>query len=166
MRSAADFDRIERGDVLIARYTSPAYNVLLPLLGASSWALAAVVTRKMSGQDPAATTLVYSAIVGIVLMSLLQPFVWVTPGLPEIGLGLAMGVLSTLGHWLVILAYRHADASIIAPFSYIQLLWAGILGYFAFGSVPDAWTIAGAGIIALSGLYTAYRERVRAAAKA
>ena len=85
---------------------------LLPLLGASSWALAAVVTRKMSGQDPAATTLVYSAIVGIVLMSLLQPFVWVTPGLPEIGLGLAMGVLSTLGHWLVILAYRHADASI------------------------------------------------------
>lgn len=156
------------GMLLIIRPGTSAFEAaaLLPLLGASSWALAAVVTRKMSGQDPAITTLVYSAVVGIVLMSLLQPFVWVAPGLPEIGLGLAMGILSTLGHWLVILAYRHADASIIAPFSYIQLLWAGILGYFAFGSVPDAWTVAGAGIIALSGLYTAYRERVRAAAKA
>lgn len=156
------------GMLLIIRPGTSAFEAaaLLPLLGASSWALAAVVTRKMSGQDPAATTLVYSAIVGIVLISLLQPFVWVAPGLPEIGIGLAMGLLSTLGHWLVILAYRHADASIIAPFSYIQLLWAGILGYFAFGSIPDAWTIAGAGIIALSGLYTAYRERVRAAAKA
>jgi len=156
------------GMLLVIRPGTSAFEAaaLLPLLGASSWALAAVVTRKMSGQDPATTTLVYSALVGIVLMSLLQPFVWVAPGLPEIGYGLAMGVLSTLGHWLVILAYRHADASIIAPFSYIQLLWAGILGYFAFGSVPDAWTIAGAGIIALSGLYTAYRERVRAAEKA
>jgi len=156
------------GMLLIIRPGTSAFEAaaLLPLLGASSWALAAVVTRKMSGQDPAATTLVYSAIVGIALISLLQPFVWVAPGLPEIGIGLAMGLLSTLGHWLVILAYRHADASIIAPFSYIQLLWAGILGYFAFGSIPDAWTIAGAGIIALSGLYTAYRERVRAAAKA
>ena len=92
----------------------------------------------------------------------LLPFSWVTPGWPEIGLGLCVGVLSTIGHWLVILAYRHASASTIAPFSYIQLIWAGALGYCAFGSVPDLWTMVGIGIIAASGLYTAYRERVRA----
>jgi drug/metabolite transporter (DMT)-like permease len=87
---------------------------------------------------------------------------WVTPGWQEIGLGLCVGILSTIGHWLVILAYRHASVSTIAPFSYIQLIWAGALGYCAFGSVPDRWTMVGIGIIAASGLSTASRERVRA----
>jgi drug/metabolite transporter (DMT)-like permease len=62
----------------------------------------------------------------------------------------------------VIVAYRHGSASTIAPFSYVQLIWAGALGYLVFGSLPDSWTITGACIIAASGLYTAYRERVRA----
>lgn len=152
------------GVLLVIRPGTSTFEVaaILPLLGATSWATAAVVTRKMSGRDQAVTTLAYSALVGVVLLSLFLPFVWVAPGLPEIGLGLAMGILSTLGHWLVILAYRHASASVIAPYSYVQLLWAGFLGYLVFGSVPDSLTITGAGIIALSGLYTAYRERVRA----
>ena len=135
---------------------------VLPLLGATSWAGAAIVTRMMSGTDSAATTLAYSAFVGAAVLSAPLPFTWVTPGWQEIGLGLCVGVLSTIGHWLVILAYRHASASTIAPYSYIQLIWAGALGYCAFGSVPDLWTMVGIGIIAASGLYTAYRERVQA----
>jgi drug/metabolite transporter (DMT)-like permease len=54
----------------------------------------------------------------------------------------------------------------VAPFSYVQLIWSGALGFLIFGSVPDRYTIAGAVIIAASGLYTAYRERVRGAAGA
>jgi drug/metabolite transporter (DMT)-like permease len=135
---------------------------ILPLLGATCWAGAAIVTRMMSGTDSSVTTLAYSAFVGAAVLSALVPFGWVTPSWPEIGLGLCVGVLSTIGHWLVILAYRHASASTIAPFSYIQLLWAGALGYAAFGSMPDLWTVVGIAIIAASGLYTAYRERVRA----
>ncbi|MCB8819529.1 DMT family transporter [Microvirga rosea] len=156
------------GVLIVIRPGTNAFEAaaILPLLGATSWATAAVVTRKMSGRDSAVTTLAYSALVGTVLLTLLLPLFWVTPGLPELGLGLAMGVFSSIGHWLVILAYRQANASTIAPFSYVQLLWAGILGYFAFGAVPDSWTVVGAVIIALSGLYTAYRERVRAASKA
>jgi drug/metabolite transporter (DMT)-like permease len=116
----------------------------------------------MSGTDGAVTTLAYSAFVGAVVLSGLLPFVWVTPGWGEIGLGLCVGVLSTIGHWLVILGYRHTSASVVAPFSYVQLIWAGALGYAAFGSLPDGWTVVGIGVIAASGLYTAYRERVRA----
>ena len=61
----------------------------------------------------------------------------------------------------MVLAFRYADASVLAPFSYTQLLWVSILGFLVFGEVPDAWTIVGAAVIVGSGLYTAHRERVR-----
>jgi drug/metabolite transporter (DMT)-like permease len=138
---------------------------LLPLLGATSWAGAAIVTRLLGSRDHPAATLTWSAVIGLLVLSALLPFVWVTPGWREIALGLAIGLFSTAGHWLVILAFRSARASTIAPFSYGQLLWAGALGYLVFGAMPDGWTIAGAAVIAASGLYTAYRERVRAGAR-
>ena len=135
---------------------------LLPLCAAASWASAAVITRMMSGMDRPITTLTYTALVGTAALSLVVPIVWVVPSWGELGLGLCIGLLSTAGHWLVVLAYRHAPASTVAPFSYVQLIWAGILGLLVFRAVPDLWTVMGAGIIALSGLYTAHRERVRA----
>ncbi|UVF19485.1 DMT family transporter [Microvirga terrae] len=136
----------------------------LPIISASSWAVGAVVTRKITG-DQALTTLAYSASVGSLVLSALMPFHWVTPNGTEIALGLCMGVLFAIGHGFVVLAYRQGNASLIAPFSYVQLIWAGTLGYLVFGSLPDSWTVAGAGLIAVSGFYTAYRERVRAMQK-
>jgi drug/metabolite transporter (DMT)-like permease len=62
-----------------------------------------------------------------------------------------------------VLAYRYGDASVLAPFSYTQLLWVSILGFFLFGELPDVWTITGAAFIVASGLYIAHRERVRRA---
>ena len=59
------------------------------------------------------------------------------------------------------LAFRYADASVLAPFSYTQLLWVSILGFLIFGEVPDVWTATGAAFIVASGLYTAHRERLR-----
>jgi len=155
------------GVLIVIRPGTGAFQTaaLLPLLGATSWAAAAVVTRKMSGRDHSLTTLAYSAFVGFGALSAMLPLTWVVPAREEIVLGLCIGILSTIGHWFVILAYRHANASTVAPFSYVQLIWAGALGYIAFGSLPDAWTVAGAGIIVASGLYTAYRERIRAMAR-
>lgn len=152
------------GVVIVIRPGTSAFEAaaLLPLLGATSWAAAAVFTRKMSGGDHPLTTLVYSAFVGFAVLTLALPFAWTTPSRQEIALGLCIGILSTAGHWLVILAYRYANASAIAPYSYVQLLWATVLGYLTFGSLPDVWTALGASVIAASGLYTAYRERVRA----
>jgi drug/metabolite transporter (DMT)-like permease len=151
------------GVMIVVRPGTGAFQsaALLPMIGASSWAVGAVVTRKIGG-DHALTTLAYSALVGSIVLSALMPFYWEMPDPMEIGLGLCMGVLFAIGHWFIVLAYRHGNASLIAPFSYVQLIWAGSLGYLVFGTVPDSWTITGASIIALSGLYTAYRERVRA----
>ncbi|MCB5174997.1 DMT family transporter [Microvirga lenta] len=152
------------GVVIVIRPGTSAFEAaaFLPLLGATSWAASAVVTRKMSGRDHPLTTLAYSAFVGLVVLSIALPFTWVAPSWEQVAFGLCIGILSTAGHWLVILAYRHANASVIAPFSYVQLLWASALGYLVFSTLPDMWTALGASIIAASGLYTAYRERVRA----
>ena len=61
----------------------------------------------------------------------------------------------------MVLAFRYADASVLAPFSYTQLLWVSVLGFLVFGEVPDVYTVTGAAFIVASGLYTAHRERVR-----
>ena len=100
------------------------------------------------------------------MLSALLPFDFAVPTAAQVGLGLLLGLVSSAGQWLIVLAYRHAGASVLAPFSYFQLLSAALLGFFAFGAVPDRWTLVGAGVIAASGLYTAHRERVRAKERA
>ena len=135
---------------------------LLPVLSALTWAFALIVTRQMSTTESPLTTLAWSAMIGLGVVSLLLPFAWQPLTLQSVLLGIFIGVASTIGHWLVILAFRHADASLLAPFSYAQLLWVSVFGYFVFAALPDLWTLVGAVIIAGSGLYTAHRERIRA----
>ncbi len=151
------------GVMLVVQPGSSAFQVaaLLPIGAALSWAVAAIVTRRMSSERPE-TTLAWSAVVGLLALTTFVPFHWRTPTGGELGVAVLMGGFSTMGHWLIILAYRKAAVSTIAPFSYAQLLFAGLLGYAAFGTVPGAMTLAGGLVIAASGLYTAHRERIRA----
>jgi drug/metabolite transporter (DMT)-like permease len=135
---------------------------LFPLASALSWAATIVITRKMGTAERAETTLLWSACTGLLVLTAVVPFGFVLPSLGQIGIGLALGLCSSLGQYLVILAYRRAAASVLAPFSYTQLLSSTLLGYLAFQAVPDQATLLGAGVIILSGLYTAHRERVRA----
>jgi drug/metabolite transporter (DMT)-like permease len=126
------------------------------------WAFASVITRKMAGGDNAAITILWSSTVGLVLLSLLLPFEFVVPSLPILLLAVLLGVVASAGQYLLVLAYRHAEAALLAPFSYSQLIWAVTLGYVVFSALPDRWTVIGAGIIVASGIYTVHRERVRA----
>jgi drug/metabolite transporter (DMT)-like permease len=151
------------GVLIIVRPGTSAFHpaTMFPILSALGWATALVLTRKITGGDRAITTMTYSAIVGFLIMSVLVPFYWVTPTPQQVALGVGVGVASTVGHWIVVQAFRFADASVLAPFSYVQLVWVALLGYFVFGEVPDAWTFGGATIIIGSGVYTAHRERLR-----
>ena len=72
-----------------------------------------------------------------------------------------MGVLAALGHYLLILANERAGASVLAPFTYAQLVSAVGLGWVVFGDAPDVWVVVGGAVVAGSGLYVLYRERVR-----
>ncbi len=151
------------GVLVILRPGSIAFHAaaFFPLVSALAWACTLIMTRMLSGRERAITTMTYSSIAGACVMCALVPFVWVTPSWHDILSGILIGVASTAGQWIVVLAFRYADASVLAPFSYTQLLWVSILGFLIFGEVPDIWTVIGAAFIVASGLYTAHRERLR-----
>ena len=149
--------------IIILRPGTGAFHpaAFFPLVSALAWACTLIMTRMMSGTERAITMMTYSSIAGVCILSALVPFVWVTPTWHDIAFGIFIGVASTAGQWIVVLAFRYADASVLAPFSYTQLLWVSVLGFLIFGEVPDVYTVTGAAFIVASGLYTAHRERVR-----
>ena len=151
------------GVLIILRPGTGAFHpaAFFPIISALAWAATLIMTRMMSGREHAITTMTYSSIAGVCILSALVPFVWVTPSWHDILFGVFIGIASTAGQWIVVLAFRYADASVLAPFSYTQLLWVSVLGFLVFGEVPDVFTVTGAAFIVASGLYTAHRERVR-----
>ncbi len=151
------------GVIIILRPGSGAFHpaAFFPIVSALAWACTLIMTRIMSGSERAVTIMSYSSIAGVCILTALVPFVWVAPTWHDIMFGIFIGIASTVGQWIVVLAFRYADASVLAPFSYTQLLWVSILGFLIFGELPDVWTVTGAAFIVASGLYTAHRERVR-----
>jgi drug/metabolite transporter (DMT)-like permease len=72
-----------------------------------------------------------------------------------------MGAVNLLGQYLFVRAIASAPPSVLAPFSYSQIVWSTLIGLVVFGTLPDGWTFLGAGIVSASGLYVWHRERVR-----
>jgi drug/metabolite transporter (DMT)-like permease len=139
------------------------YAVLV--LGSSAcYAGYQVLTRSVASTDPPETSVTYSALLGTALLSLLVPFVWQTPaGIREWVLLGSLGVLGGMGHYCVARAFLWGPASVLAPFHYVQLIWASVMGYAVFGDVPGIATWLGAAVIIASGLYIAWREATRPA---
>ena len=133
----------------------------IPLCGSIASALAVIGTRLAKNERPE-TTLFYSAVTGFAVISVLAGFTWQTPTWNQVAIGGIVGFFATLASLMQIFAYRNAPASLLAPFSYTQLVWAAALGYLAFGTIPGPSMLLGAAIIAASGIYTAWREAVRA----
>ena len=133
---------------------------LLSVAGTFAYAFYAISTRMLATHDSSRTTMVYSGLAGVALMTPLLPFVWTTPSTPLVWLLLlALGVYGALGHWLLILAHARAPAPVLSPFIYTQIIWMLALGYLLFGDWPDAGTLVGSSIVIASGLYLLYRER-------
>ena len=107
--------------------------------------------------------LFYPALLGTALMSAIAPTLEWPAAMPwqHVGLVIVGGLLGTMGHYLFILAFRHAPASALTPFTYTQLVWATLLGWIVYGDFPDALTLAGMAVIAGSGLLITSHERRR-----
>lgn len=120
-----------------------------------------LATRKLSRQAPPLVTLGYTALLGAVVMTALLPFVWVTPTWEQAALMALMGPIAAAGHFMLIKGFDHAEAAVLAPCTYFEIVMMTAVGYLAFGDFPDAWTWLGIAVIVASGLYTSWRERVR-----
>jgi len=135
------------------------WSALLVIGTAFFYALFQVLTRRNAGQEDSGTTIFYTALVGTIAMCAVIPFYFVMPTEPiHWLLFLVMGPLGGMGHYFAIIAFRHAQVSVLAPFLYVQLIGATIFGYLYFGDFPDAMTWFGAAIIVVSGIYIAERE--------
>ncbi len=138
------------------------WQLMLPLITAACFAVYQIFTRMIS-VDPCETPFVmlfYLAWVGALATTLVVPFYW-QPVAPLDWLWMAaIGGLGATGHMVLIRALTIAPASLIAPFTYSQIIWALILGFLVFGDVPDAGMLAGCTVIIASGLFVFYREAV------
>ena len=135
-----------------------------PLAAAFLWALYQVLVRKVGLTDSVATTTLYTAAVGLAVLTLLVPFVWRAPDPGAWSLMLLVGVLGSAGHIVLFKALELAPASALQPFGYMLMVWAAVMGYLVFDHIPDAPTMGGAVIVVLGGLYALHRERLRAGA--
>ena len=153
------------GMVLIVRPGSAIFQggALYAMVAALFYAGYQMLTRLLADENPR-VSLFYPAVVGTLLLSALTPtFDW-PAHMPwtHVGLIIAGGLFGTLGHFLFILAFRHAPASAITPFTYMQLVWATLIGWLVYRHFPDAFSIVGMSVIAGSGLLIALHERRRA----
>lgn len=134
-------------------------GTLLAIGAAVFWAIGMILTRQVRGDDPW-STLLFTALVGTALISVVVPFFWHPPTMSAWVLMLAMGLLGGIAHTLIIFAFRYASASLLAPFNYTLLVWATFYGWILFDDLPDLRTIIGAAVIVIAGLYVWNRERL------
>lgn len=134
------------------------WATILVLLSAACFALYQLATRELSSHEDPLTTLFYTPAAGLAVMSALVPFFWTTPTADDALLMALMGGVGAFAHFMLIKAYESAEASSLAPFSYVLIVSATILGYAVFGDLPDAWTVIGALIVIAGGLYVGRRE--------
>ncbi len=117
-----------------------------------------VITRKLHSTDNPLLTLLLTGVVGAIIASFLVPIVWINPTFVQWSWLALMGIFACLGHILLILSLRYADASKLAPFGYFEIITNIILGYYFFSDFPDKWTFLGLIIIISSGAYIFKRE--------
>jgi drug/metabolite transporter (DMT)-like permease len=120
-----------------------------------------IITRKLHTSDTPLLTLLLTGVVGLIIASVLVPFVWINPTFNQWLLLASMGIFACFGHLFLILSLKYADASKLAPFSYFEIFTNVLLGYHFFGDFPDYWTWVGLTIIVFSGVYISFRERIK-----
>lgn len=138
-------------------------GVALGIASAIIFAMVTILTRKTNRTDDPMVTLFYGGLVGMVASSLAVPFFWSShvPTMHEWLILTSTGVTSTVGHFFLNSAFKHAEASVLTPFFYLQIISATAMGWLVFHQFPDSLTALGIGIICTSGAGIAYVEHYR-----
>ena len=140
----------------------------LPLATALTFAIYLLVTRSASQREEPETMQLYTGIFGALVTGIIlllfsplsiESLTLVYPTAIEWLMLIGLGVVATLGHLLVVHAFKRAPVAVLAPFQYIEIISATLFGYLFFQDFPDSLTLLGIVVIISSGLYVFYRER-------
>ena len=138
------------GTLIIIRPSSDDFNwaLLLPLaLVGTSTAFQLLTSRLARTEDPTVTHL-YTGLIGMLAASVALPFFWVPLASSFMWMMLLLlGFLGTVGHFVLILAYKRANPSVLTPYLYGQIVFAMLGGWLVFSQVPDAWSLLGIALI-------------------
>ena len=148
------------GALIIIRTGTDVFTIyaVLPLIAAVCYTTYNLTTRFVGNRESPWTSLLYSALCGAVVFSCIVPFFWQPVSLFAAGLMVLLSLCGTFSQLMLIKALAIGEASLLAPFAYIGLIYATIWGFIFFGEFPDEWSIVGAIIIAISGFYVWYRD--------
>ncbi|MFJ1338502.1 DMT family transporter [Pseudomonas caricapapayae] len=133
--------------------------VLLPFGSALCFCFYQLLTRKLSGIDSPTTSNFFTGGLNTLVMSAIVPMFWQIPSVIHGLMALALGTCGMIAHLSLTQAFRHAPPAMLAPFSYCQIVFAGILGLVLFGHSPDMAGLVGIALICLSGLGAAWLQR-------
>jgi drug/metabolite transporter (DMT)-like permease len=136
-----------------------ALGALVVLISAVFAALAQVFVRRLVTEETTSAIVFWFSVSAACLSLVTLPFGWTVPGPGDTGLLVTCGLLGGLGQVLLTSSYRHADASVVAPFEYVSMLMALGVGFAVFGEVPSGVVLLGAGIVVLAGILIIWRER-------
>ena len=118
-----------------------------------------IQTRRLTQSETTPSIVFYFSLICAIAGALTLPFDWYTPTWPELAGLVSLGMIGGLAHIFLTESYRHAAASVVAPFDYSTMIWAIILGYYVFGEIPTNTVYIGSAIVAAAGLFVIWRER-------
>ena len=121
-------------------------------------ALASVIVRRIGREERSIVIMLYPMVGNVLFMGAALPFVYQPVPIEDMGAMASIAVFGFSAGLCIIAAYRHSSAATIAPVQYSQIIWAIIFGALFFNEYPDFYTLLGAGIVILSGLYVLVRE--------
>lgn len=150
------------GVLVITRPGAGAFSIghVFALMSMLSYSTYVIMTRAMGARETAVSLIFYSALAPTLFMAWALPVAGQWPNAPlHWAMLLSLGIFGGGGHFLIIKAYQMASTGALAPYPYLQMVWMAALGFLVFGQTPDRFTMIGAGIILLSGLYIVHRER-------
>ena len=133
--------------------------ILFPFGSALGFCFYQILTRRVAAYDSPTTSNFFAGLCNTLVMTALVPFFWKMPEWDHLLLMLALGGFGMSAHLLLTQAFRFAAPAMLAPFSYCQIVFAGLLGFVVFGQVPDHLSMVGIAIICLSGLGAAWMQR-------
>jgi len=129
------------------------------LVSNALWAVALIAIKSLARTESSVTISLYAAILMTPMAGLVAVFVWQTPTVVQLMWLVAIGALGSVAQLCLSQAFREADATLVLPLDFTKVIWASLIGYFAFGQVPGIWIWIGALVVFGAVTYNAWSER-------